>query len=546
MSDKSLIFSLFTKFKESGSEPPEETKEESREAGRPVLNESGDSRVETVEDWNEAERKKMEEFQEQLLEEVPETAGEAEDSPALEEAPEESMDASVELLVSEDKMSVSMMLYGPAGEGGDITAQMVEDALNARHICYGLDEKKIEEAVREKQYLQMLVIARGTPAENGSDGRIRDHFPRKAQIKYASKENGAIDFKGMNLIHNVKAGEVICELTNPTEAQDGTDVFGQPVRGKKGTMPPIPQGKNVVYSAGKDKLIAACEGNLTFRSGRFHVENVFAVAGNVDNSVGNIDFTGSVVVHGDVFEGYTVKAKGDITVMGIVEGATLKAGGNILLHKGMRGMKSGILEAEEDITAKFLEDCTITAGNDIQAEYIINSDVSCGHNLTLTGKRGAVIGGSCAVFNRMDVRAVGTPSHVATYVALGVTPQMMNEMEQLGKELAEITKRLSEIQKDISYLNGRKRDGAITDIQKERLTKRKLELSVAALKEKRLKEQTTDISRKLREVGKARLTVLTVHPGTVLTIGDSRLNITKKEDNCSFYYLDGEIRKGIR
>lgn len=546
MSDKSLIFSLFTKFKESGSEPPEETKEESREAGRPVLNESGDSRVETVEDWNEAERKKMEEFQEQLLEEVPETAGEAEDSPALEEAPEESMDASVELLVSEDKMSVSMMLYGPAGEGGDITAQMVEDALNARHICYGLDEKKIEEAVREKQYLQMLVIARGTPAGNGSDGRIRDHFPRKAQIKYASKENGAIDFKGMNLIHNVKAGEVICELTNPTEAQDGTDVFGQPVRGKKGTMPPIPQGKNVVYSAGKDKLIAACEGNLTFRSGRFHVENVFAVAGNVDNSVGNIDFTGSVVVHGDVFEGYTVKAKGDITVMGIVEGATLKAGGNILLHKGMRGMKSGILEAEEDITAKFLEDCTITAGNDIQAEYIINSDVSCGHNLTLTGKRGAVIGGSCAVFNRMDVRAVGTPSHVATYVALGVTPQMMNEMEQLGKELAEITKRLSEIQKDISYLNGRKRDGAITDIQKERLTKRKLELSVAALKEKRLKEQTTDISRKLREVGKARLTVLTVHPGTVLTIGDSRLNITKKEDNCSFYYLDGEIRKGIR
>lgn len=546
MSDKSLIFSLFTKFKESGSEPPEETKEESQEAGRPVLNESGDSRVETVEDWNEAERKKMEEFQEQLLEEVPETAGEAEDGPALEEVPEESTDASVELLVSEDKMSVSMMLYGPAGGGRDITAQMVEDALNARHICYGLDEKKIGEAVSEKQYLQMLVIARGTPAENGSDGRIRDHFPRKAQIKYASKDNGAIDFKSMNLIHNVKAGEVICELTNPTEAQDGTDVFGQPVRGKKGTMPPIPQGKNVVYSAEKDKLIAACEGNLTFRSGRFHVENVFAVAGNVDNSVGNIDFTGSVVVHGDVFEGYTVKAKGDITVMGIVEGATLKAGGNILLHKGMRGMKSGILEAEEDITAKFLEDCTITAGNDIQAEYIINSDVSCGHNLTLTGKRGAVIGGSCAVFNRMDVRAVGTPSHVATYVALGVTPQMMNEMEQLGKELTEITKRLSEIQKDISYLNGRKRDGAITDIQKERLTKRKLELSVAALKEKRLKEQTTEISRKLREVGKARLTALTVHPGTVLTIGDSRLNITKKEDNCSFYYLDGEIRKGIR
>ena len=45
--------------------------------------------------------------------------------------------------------------------------------------------------------------------------------------------------------------------------------------------------------------------------------------------------------------------------MGIVEGAALQAGGSILLHKGMRGMKSGILEAGVDITAKFLEDCTI-------------------------------------------------------------------------------------------------------------------------------------------------------------------------------------------
>ena len=70
--------------------------------------------------------------------------------------------------------------------------------------------------------------------------------------------------------------------------------------------------------------------------------------------MGNINFTGSVVIHGDVLEGYSVKAKGDITVMGIVEGARLSAGGDILLHKGMRGMRTGVLEAEGDITAKFL------------------------------------------------------------------------------------------------------------------------------------------------------------------------------------------------
>ena len=135
----------------------------------------------------------------------------------------------------------------------------------------------------------MFIIARGTPAVDGNDGRIKDYFPREAKIKYASKGNGGIDFKSMNLIHNVGKGELVCELTMPTEPQDGMDVFGQPVRGKNGTMPPIPQGKNVVYSPERDRLLTACEGNLTFRNGRFQVENVFVVSGNVDNSIGNID-----------------------------------------------------------------------------------------------------------------------------------------------------------------------------------------------------------------------------------------------------------------
>lgn len=100
-------------------------------------------------------------------------------------------------------------------------------------------------------------------AVDGNDGRIKDYFPREAKIKYASKGNGGIDFKSMNLIHNVGKGELVCELTMPTEPQDGMDVFGQPVRGKNGTMPPIPQGKNVVYSPERDRLLTACEGNLT-------------------------------------------------------------------------------------------------------------------------------------------------------------------------------------------------------------------------------------------------------------------------------------------
>ena len=544
-----------------------------------------DHRVETVEDWNEAEVRRREQVERELLGKEQTGAdgqdasdwdmsgrdaydqdsyggtgygdgrpggygsgqggygsGQGEDVPAG----ETDQDAWVELIVADDRMSVSMMVHGPRGEGQDVSRAMIHDALEQKGICFGVDEEKIGTIVNERQYLQMAVIANGMPAINGEDGRIKDYFPRKAQLKYASKGNGGIDFKSMNLIHNVQKGDVVCDITMPTEPEDGVDVFGEPVRGKNGTMPPIPQGRNIVYTPERDKLVTACEGNLTFRSGRFHVENIFSVSGNVDNSVGNIDFTGSVVVHGDVLEGYRVIAKGDITVMGIVEGAYLKAGGDILLHKGMRGMKSGVLEADGDITAKFLEDCNIYAKNNIQAEYIINSEVSCGHDLTLMGKRGAFIGGNCSVYNCMNVKAVGAPSHITTSVTLGLTPQLMEEMEAVGKEMLLLSRKLTELNKDISYLNGKLKEGSITPIQRDRLAKLKLEAPINSLKEKKLKQQGAELSRKLREVGKSRLTAREVYPGSVINIGDCKMSITKKEDNCTFYYLDGEIRKGIR
>ena len=83
------------------------------------------------------------------------------------------------------------------------------DVLEQKGICFGIDQKKISWVVSGQQYMQMVMIAAGEPARNGEDGHIKDYYPRKAQIKYASKGNGGIDFKSTNLIHNVKKGDVV-------------------------------------------------------------------------------------------------------------------------------------------------------------------------------------------------------------------------------------------------------------------------------------------------------------------------------------------------
>ena len=565
MGYKNLIFSLFSKRKSSAdkeeesakSREPEEKKKFrlkdldpdegflKEEPGFEGSKESAgmDALIETVEDWNDAEKKK-----EPGTDKPEMTAETADPEPgvAQRESAQEPRDAEIEIAISEDKMSASIMVNSPAGGGRDITLGDIKDLLEQMGIEYGIDEDKLKDIAENELYNQVFEFAAGTPPVDGKNGKIKDFFPRRKEVKFASKENGSIDFKSTNYIHNVKAGEVVCELTPPEPPEDGVDIFGNTVYGKAGIMPPIPQGKNVIYNEEKDKLITACEGNLSFRSGRFHVEKILNISGNVDNSVGNIDFTGSVSIKGDVLEGFTVRAKGDITVMGIVEGATLTAVGNIILYKGMRGMKTGILEAGGDITAKFLEDCRIYAKGDIQAEYIINSDVSCGNNLTLTGRRAAFIGGVCSVYNQMNVKTVGAMSQITTLVTLGVTPQLLEEVEALKKEIAEITAQLEECKKNIAYLNNRQKAGSISPKQNEKLNELKIWLPVSTMKQKKLKDQMQKLTAQLKEVKKSRLAAREIYGGTIISIGDSRLVISRKEENCSYYYADGQIKRGLR
>lgn len=66
-------------------------------------------------------------------------------------------------------------------------------------------------------------------------------------------------------------------------------------------------------------------GHVILENDKIFVSNVLELV-NVDNSTGDIDYEGDVVVKGNVLAGFTVKATGDITVSGIVEGATVIAG----------------------------------------------------------------------------------------------------------------------------------------------------------------------------------------------------------------------------
>ena len=95
-------------------------------------------------------------------------------------------------------------------------------------------------------------------------------------------------------------------------------------------------------------------------------------------ATGNINFTGSVEIKGDIAAGFKVKATGDINVSGVINGAEVE-GRNIYVSGGVNGMDRSKIRAEEDIRAAFCEMADLQANRDIYiADVALHSQLRAG------------------------------------------------------------------------------------------------------------------------------------------------------------------------
>ena len=132
-----------------------------------------------------------------------------------------------------------------------------------------------------------------------------------------------------------------------------------------------PRNNNVLVSekVGLPKLI----------NNGMEVDEVYKIK-DVTVGTGNINFTGSVIIEGDVTEGMKVIASGDITVGGFVESATLEAGGDITISGGIIGHKHDV---EKTQITDVVMSVNITAKGSIFAKYGQYSQITCGQDVRI-------------------------------------------------------------------------------------------------------------------------------------------------------------------
>ena len=359
--------------------------------------------------------------------------------------------SSIWLFVSEDKLRAYIVLLPKRKKGFTPTYDRVLEELDERGIKFGVDTKLIKKITDKKLYFQMFVIARGVDKVDGSDGKVIEHYPRKIKIVLKEDEFGNTDFKNLGNIKNITKGSIICDIILPTSGNSGNNVYGEEIPCKDGEMPIIPMGENTNLTDDELHLVASCDGCVNYHDDMFYVRQLLYIKGNVDPHTGNIEFKGDIIIEGDVLEGYSVKADGNLKVQGTVENSSLTAGGGISIAGGVKGNEKAVLTSGSEIKSLFLESCTAKAKNGIYSESIINSSIYTDDCVSVDRGKGIILGGTVIARNYVQAKIIGNQSGRACTIKLGTNYNVAEEKATLSKELDDLEKELRSIKKDLLF-----------------------------------------------------------------------------------------------
>lgn len=454
------------------------------------------------------------------------------------------VDASASTMLSPDKMKGYITL-SPPDNGRMLTLDEVIDILNKNGIIYGINKATLESLVKYPVFNEMLCIAEGTPPTNGQNGKVQFNFDVTRESKPTILEDGKVDFRELNLIQSAQKGQVLCTLVPPVRGTPGRTVSGTDIAPMEGKPVPLPRGRNVSVSDDGQFLVANISGQINYIDGKVNVFATHEVQADVDNSTGNINFIGNVSIRGNVLSGFIVEAGGSVEVMGVVEGAIIKAGGDIILRRGMQGMGKGILISGGDIISRFIENSTVEARNNIKAEAIMHSNVKCGNKLELSGRKGLLVGGSCKVGKEIVAKVIGSHLATITDIEVGLDPTIRERYKAAKDEIIAAESDMRKAEQAITILKKLEIAGALTSEKKEMLAKSVRTRIFLTNRSMELKEEMTQLEAMLQQdaYGKVRCYNF-IYPGTKVAIGSCMMYVKENLQYCTLYRDGADVRVG--
>lgn len=333
------------------------------------------------------------------------------------------------------------------GVYGGLNSSDIINFLRSSGIIHGIKEDVINRLVNEQEWDSKILVAAGEEPINGEDGEVEYFFQTDIDLSPKIQDDGSVDFHELSLIQNVRSGQKLAKVILPTEGKTGLSVLGEPISPVPGKSARLIAGQNTEFiDKAETELVAKVDGHVRLHDGcRVIVETIFKTEGNVDFGIGNIDVTGDVKVNGDILAGFEVKTTGNVLVLGTVEDAVIKAGGNVIVKGGFVGSGKGKIISGNNVTVRFIHNQTIEADGDIiVGEEAVHARLISGRAVQMNKGKGIIIGGYVQAEEYINAKSVGSEQGVETVLAVAYDDSIAEELLQLEKSMKLPTRQLDE------------------------------------------------------------------------------------------------------
>ncbi len=339
--------------------------------------------------------------------------------------------------IAKDNMSAEIIL-APKEDGKCYSQDEIKDILMVAGVKQGILTDEINKICEEELYFQPFEVAKGKEVQKGKDGFFSYFFDTKINKQPKIREDGSVDYHSIDMFVTVQKGELIASYTPPVAGGFGYTVTGQLLTPPKSKNLPRHKGRGFYTNEEQTEYRASFSGKVELKGQELEVSRIFRHKGNVDITVGNIEFDGDITIDGDVTAGMKISASGNIEIGGHVGATTIIAGKDVLLKSGMQGEQIGSIIAGGDVSGKYFEGVSIRSKGTIKANYLFMCKCESEKSILILGNKGAIVGGETMALYNIEAKYIGNEAFISTSIKIGFTEKYIEKYDKLNKKIEKL------------------------------------------------------------------------------------------------------------
>lgn len=350
-----------------------------------------------------------------------------------------STQTALRLAISGDGMEAIVQSHTPL-EGGMIAPEEIQELLHDAGVNTGIMEDVIGRIARDGIHPPGVVVARGVQPRGGVPGRVElVYIPPNHQLKKRT-------------VFSVRKGDDLAVLHPPSEGTPGVSVTGDVVPCPPGDNVCLVPGLNAAFGPDGTTVVATEDGQpVQVPDGSIEVHTTVVIPHNVDYSVGDIDFCGSLLIKGDVLGEFSIRVGGSVEVLGDVQDALIESGGDVTIHQGFVGVGKGRIAAGGTVRVRHVTNQAIKAGKDVHIETeAVNSIIEAGGRVI--GPRAVIAGGKLEAMLEADVYNLGNSESSGVKVRVGRRGKIIERLAAVEKDVKQVERQTTEVKEAVYRL----------------------------------------------------------------------------------------------